>query len=64
MKVLNHDKVIKQADRNRRFLDLIKQTLTFKNAEEPDAVKPVNIAEEVFGPSLIWARGSFQFKTI
>ena len=59
MQVLNHDKVLKQAERNRRFLELIRNTL-----KRPEEAKAVNIAGEVVGPRLIWARGNFELKTL
>ena len=67
MQVLNHDKVIKQADRNRRFLDLIKQTLNFKHlagGDSEEVQKQINVVGIVVGPTLVWARGRFQLKTV
>jgi hypothetical protein len=59
MQVLNFDKVLKQADRNRRFLEVIRNTL-----KRPEEAKAINIAGEVVGPRLIWARGNFELKTL
>ena len=71
MQVLNYDKVIKSSERNKRFLELIKQTLAFKQPEqflpegesqpEKQQVKMVGL---LVGPGLIWARARFELKTI
>ena len=68
--VLNHDKVISQAERSKRFVELINKMLSYRGPsskelpeDHPDS-KRIVIAGQLVGPNLMWTRASFELKTL
>jgi hypothetical protein len=64
MEILNYDRVIKNEERCRRFMDLVKRIEGEEIDLEDDKQKPLSLAGYLVGPSILWARGSFNLNTI
>jgi len=64
MELLNYDRVIKQEERSKRFIDLVKRIEKEELDPEDENSKPLMLATYLVGPSLIWGRGMFNLNTI
>ena len=67
--VLNHDRQITQAERSKRFVDLINKMLSCRGPskdlqEDHPESKRIAIAGQLVGPNLLWTRAAFELKTI
>lgn len=68
--VLNYDKVITQAERSKRFVELINKMLSCRGPSSKDLPedhpdnKRIAIAGQLVGPNLLWTRAAFELKTI
>ncbi len=68
MQILNYDKVLPQAEKTKRFYEIVKKILESKGPSTKLSILPedhpdnrrIVVVGQLIGPNLIWSRGVFE----